>query len=592
MRSNRLTDRCVRVVLYNKNMSELPKLSPKHQVFVSKYLELWNATRAYMVAYPRASEDSARALAANLLANVNIRAHISVRLSEIHMSADEALQRLRDMATGDIGQFIDDDGVSLVDTDDAGNVTPKKGTRLIKRLKTKKIPTIHGDIQETEIELYDAQSAIEKILRVSGKFSQGDKAPVGDVSFVLPADLLGPAFFWSWRALRGYKYIEFCEEGGRGSFKSSFAGYGVVSLIIDNPTGHVLCIRQVADSLRISSYAQVKWCIEILGLSEKFKFTLSPMEITYLPTGQKIYFSGADDPSKIKSIKPPFGYIMAVWFEEYDQMRGMEAVRTIEQSIRGGDRIIYLKTWNTPKTKAHWVVKEMAIPNPRRWHHRSTYLDIPPEWLGQAWLDQAEHLKNVNPKAYEHEYLGVSNGTGGMVFENVELRKITDEEISQFDHTMRGLDFGYFPDPLSFGLLHYDAARMIIYIYGEFRGHKLSNRKAWDALLEKKLTTTGDLIIADSAEPKSIADFRDYGANIRGAEKGPDSVDYSIKWLASRAKIVIDPERAPYHAQEFLEYELEQDKNGEFISAYPDKNNHAIDDVRYATNLIWRRKGQ
>jgi phage terminase large subunit len=100
------------------------------------------------------------------------------------------------------------------------------------------------------------------------------------------------------------------------------------------------------------------------------------------------------------------------------------------------------------------------------------------------------------------------------------------------------------------------------------------------------------LIIADSAEPKSIADFREYGANIRGAEKGPDSVNYSMKWLQSLAKIVIDPARAPHHAQEFSEYELEQDRNGEFISAYPDKNNHAIDDVRYALNLLWRRPGR
>jgi phage terminase large subunit len=316
------------------------------------------------------------------------------------------------------------------------------------------------------------------------------------------------------------------------------------------------------------------------------------MEITYLPTGQKIYFRGGDDPGKIKSIKTTFGHIGILWFEELDQFHGAEAIRKIEQSIRGGEQVYKFKSWNPPRTSASWVNRYIHIPKSGMWVHSSDYLSVPEEWLGQPWLEEAAHLQAVNPGAYEHEYLGVSNGTGGQVFENVEVRKITDEEIAQFDHVLHGLDWGYFPDPLSYGKMHYDAARMIIYIFGEYRANKKSNRAAWDDLQKLGLATTGDLIIADSAEPKSIGDFRDYGATIRGAEKGPDSVDYSIKWLASRAKIIIDPERAPYHAQEFLEYELEQDKDGEFISAYPDKNNHAIDDVRYATNLIWRKRGQ
>ena len=119
----------------------------------------------------------------------------------------------------------------------------------------------------------------------------------------------------------------------------------------------------------------------------------------------------------------------------------------------------------------------------------------------------------------------------------------------------------------------------------------MSNEALHNALIDSKHLAKEDLLIADSAEPKSVNDFKAYGQNCRGAEKGPESVRYSMKWLQGLTAIVIDPNRAPYHADEFLNYEFERTKDGEIISEYPDKNNHAIDDVRYATNLIWRRRG-
>jgi phage terminase large subunit len=175
------------------------------------------------------------------------------------------------------------------------------------------------------------------------------------------------------------------------------------------------------------------------------------------------------------------------------------------------------------------------------------------------------------------------------VFENVQLRKISDDEIKQFDRCVRGQDWGFYPDPAHHSMVHYDAARMTLYIFGEYRAWKTSNRAVYDELVRRGLKND-ELIIADSAEPKSIADFWEYGASCRGAEKGPESVKYSIKWLQSIAAIVIDPERCPYTAQEFLEYEYEQDADGNYISEYPDHNNHAIDSVRYATNMIWAKK--
>jgi phage terminase large subunit len=409
----------------------------------------------------------------------------------------------------------------------------------------------------------------------------------------LPADVIATSFLNVYRDSRDRKHMEYLLKGGRGSTKSSFASLDLVYLLVNNPNVHALAMRQIANTLRDSVYSQIVWAIDVLGLAEQFKCITSPLEIEYKPTGQKIYFRGADKPEMVKSIKPTFGHIGILWFEELDQFHGPEAIRKIEQSVlRGGEEAWEFKTYNPPRTSANWVNKYVLIPKANQYQHHSTYLDVPPEWLGQTFIDEAEHLKNVNLAAYEHEYLGVVNGTGGMVFENVQIRKITDDEIAQFDHILMGNDWGYYPDPFAWVKCHYDAARMTLYIFDELKMFKAGNEETYKALVNEKHVTPEDLLIADSAEPKSVADYRAYGLNCRGAEKGPESVKYSMKWFQRLAAIVIDPERCPYAAEEFLNYELEQDKDGNFISEYPDKDNHFIDAGRYATNLIWRRRGQ
>jgi phage terminase large subunit len=217
---------------------------------------------------------------------------------------------------------------------------------------------------------------------------------------------------------------------------------------------------------------------------------------------------------------------------------------------------------------------------------------VPVEWLGQVFLDEAEHLKLTNPLAYAHEYLGEVNGTGGQVFDNVKLRAIPQAELAVYDRPLYGIDWGFFPDPFAYVKAYYNAQQHKLYIYDEYRANKKGNKAVYTDLVKLKGITPQDILIADSAEPKSIADFREYGCSCRGAEKGPESVTYSMKWLQSLAEIVIDNERAPETAQEFIDYELEVDKDGEYISEYPDLNNHFIDATRYATNLIWRRRGQ
>lgn len=508
------------------------------------------------------------------------------------MSRTEALGRMSEMGRTNIDEFV------KLGKD--GEIVAFNAQALKERgFLVKKISTSRGKTNSNSIELYDAQSAVSMMGKHHGAFegAENEPASAGTRTLAVPADVLAPPFLAPLRDIRGHAHTEYVFYGGRGSTKSSFISLAIIWQLITNPTMHAVALRQVADTLRDSVYAQLTWAIEVLegyypGLAKDFKRTTSPLEITYLPTGQKIYFRGADDPGKIKSIKPAFGYIGIAWFEELDQFHGPEAVRKIEQSaIRGGETAFIFKSFNPPPTAANWANKYVKVPKESQYKHFSSYIDVPPEWLGKPWLDEAEFLKGVNPKAYEHEYLGIPSSAGGLVFENVQLRAITDDEIAQFDHVLHGLDWGFYPDPAHYGRCHYDAARRTLYLFGEYRGWKLNNRALYDEVI-KAGYKNHQLIIADSAEPKSVADFREYGATIRGAEKGPDSVKYSIKWLQGLSAIIIDPARCPYAAEEFIDYEYEQDPDGNFISEYPDKNNHAIDQTRYATNLIWRRRGQ
>jgi len=408
----------------------------------------------------------------------------------------------------------------------------------------------------------------------------------------LPANLLAPSFVNVYRDVMNERHTEYIFSGGRGSTKSSFVSLVMIYLLIANPELHGLATRQVGNTLRDSVYAQIVWAITELGLSDQFKTLTSPLEIEYLPTGQKIYFRGADDPGKIKSIKPKFGYMGLLWFEELDQFHGQEAIRKIEQSvIRGGNKAFIFKSFNPPPTANNWANKYIQIPKDNQYLHRSDYRDVPIEWLGKKFIEEARHLENVNPLAYQHEYLGVANSLGGAVFGNVVIRRISDQEIKEFDRPMQGLDWGFYPDPAHYCQVHYDAGRRVLYIYGESRHYKLGNQELYKALLGYGLDA-GGLLIADSAEPKSVSDFRAYGANCRGAEKGPESVKYSMKWLQGLNEIVIDNVRASESATEFLDYEYERTRDGEIINAYPDRNNHAIDSVRYATNLIWKKRGE
>ena len=415
----------------------------------------------------------------------------------------------------------------------------------------------------------------------------------------IPAKDMPSSFVNLYRDIQDRRHFEYWLEGGRGSDKSSMWSEMVAELLENNPKMCALLIRKVGNTLKDSVYSQMQWGIDKLGetypeVPLHWDATKSPLEIVNKKTGQVIYFRGADDPVKIKSIKPPKDkYIGIVVYEEFDQMNGMNEVGTIDRSvIRGGEDFVIFRVYNTPASGQHFVNKEKRIPKADRLVHRSTYLDVPKEWLGQKFFDEAEYMKSVNEKQYKNIYLGEETGTGGNVFENIELRDITDDEINTYDYIYEGIDFGWFPDPLAWTKMCYNPNQRTLYIFDEFVVNKMSNEDVWNYLKENKGVSEDDMITADSSEPKSIGDFKSYGAFIRSAEKGPGSVDYSMKWLASLTKIVIDPNRCPKSAEEFSTYEYEQDKDGNYISGYVDADNHCIDSVRYALNSIWKKKGQ
>lgn len=410
------------------------------------------------------------------------------------------------------------------------------------------------------------------------------------------SSLFPKSFNADFRSVLRHEYTEYVEAGGRGSCKSSAISLWIIILMVMNPTFNVLVLRKVSNTLRDSVYTQLKWAVEKLGLSDLFNFTLTPLQATYIPTGQVIFFRGADDPLKIKSIKAPKGYIAITWFEETAEFT-INDVETIKlSSMRGGSVFYNFFSYNPPSSTRSWVNTEFRKPRKDRLFHESSYLTVPEEWLGEAFMFEAEEMKRTNERAYRNIFLGEPTGTGTNVFENIEIRPITQEEINQFEWTYAGIDFGYFPDAFRFVVFSYDVKTKNLYIFYELSLLKHSNYAASEEMrkfCEKNNIDFNMRITGDSANPKDIADMREYGWNCRGAIKGRGSLESGFKWLISRNKIIIDPERCPYAVDEFSLLEYERDKRtGEILEGIPNNQpDHTIAAIRYGAEEIWRTRG-
>lgn len=394
------------------------------------------------------------------------------------------------------------------------------------------------------------------------------------------SELIAPPFMAVHRDVKRGEHSEYWLKGGRGSTKSSFVSIELIMQMLKNPNVNAIVYRRVAATLRESVYEQVIWAIDQMNLRPWFTFRVNPLEIRYKPTGQRILFRGADDPTKSKSIKLSRGYFGVLWFEELAEFAGMEDIRTIKASIiRGGDRAITFCTYNPPQTARNWANKEAITPKDNRLVHSSTYLDVPRAWLGSDFIAEAEALKKSNDRAYRHMYLGEVTGTGGQVFNNLTLRDVSDAELNTLGRCYTGLDFGFAVDPDAYVRWAYDPRTRRIVAVDEFYGSGNSVDRLSDELGRR---ADGGVIRCDSADPRMIAELSRRGVRAIGVKKGPGSVEHGMRWLQGLGEIVVDPKRTPNIAREFSAYEYTTDKNGDFLPDYPDRDNHTIDATRYA----------
>ena len=212
------------------------------------------------------------------------------------------------------------------------------------------------------------------------------------------SELTAPVFYEVHRDIRAHGHREYMLRGGRGSGKSSFLSLEILWGMLKTPGANAIVYRKVAATLRESVYEQMLWAIERLGIGDFFEMRLSPPEIIYRPTGQRILFRGADDPGKSKSIKCAKGWFGYLWFEEISEFSGMTDVRTIKASVLRGGEGITLYSYNPPESASNWINAETIAPRPDRMIHESSYLDMPPEWLGESFIAEAEALRAANAR--------------------------------------------------------------------------------------------------------------------------------------------------------------------------------------------------
>lgn len=387
--------------------------------------------------------------------------------------------------------------------------------------------------------------------------------------------------------------------GGRGSTKSSFISLAIVLVMLANPGANAVVVRRFSNTLRDSVFQQMTWAIAALGLERWFRARISPMELTYVPTGQRIVFRGADDPLKLKGVKFTRGYCAVVWFEELDQFDGIEAVRSILNSLRrGGDDFWIFYSYNPPRTLWSWVNRE-KLERERRVDtlvRQSSYLDVAdshPEWLGAPFIEEAEYLREVDEAAWRNEYLGDVTGTGGSVFNNIVEERVTDARARRFGLVRCGVDWGWFPDPWRMVRMGWEPGERRLTIFSELSANRKTPAET-AAMAVEELTFADEpgaepyqhdeLIWCDDTPDgkQSMAVWRrDFGLRARPARKS-NMRRLSYEWLAGLREIVIDPVRCPLTLEEFRLKEYARDRDGTWIDDIPDGNDHSIDAVRYA----------
>lgn len=420
------------------------------------------------------------------------------------------------------------------------------------------------------------------------------------------ASMIAPPFLRAHRAIMSGALTDAWFAGGRGSTKSSFISIEIMAGLARDEDANALVMQRVSADIRNGTFAQMMWAIDQLGLSDAWEGAASARRIRNRETGQLVIFRGCDDPKKLKGIKTERGRFAYLWLEEVDQFEGMADVRTIRQSAtRGEGHQVRFYSFNPPASRESWANVEFervaTLGDPAQMAHRSTYLDVPPEWLGAQFIADADGLREADETAYRHEYLGEAVGVGGDVFTRAEFETIPDELIGTFDRLHAGQDWGWWPDPWAFTLSAWEPGTRTLYTFAEAGGNRLQPGDSAKMVRELLTWPETDIegrevpvyhaipVMSDDADPGSIVAHREDGINAIAAGKGGNRM-LSYQWLAG-VRWVIDPVRCPNLAREVKAMQYERTKTGEWLNSIPDGRDHWVDATRYAMMPVVTRRG-
>lgn len=403
------------------------------------------------------------------------------------------------------------------------------------------------------------------------------------------ANYISPVFDPVIEDMMDFRHDQYFLGGGRGTFKSTTASVRGFMGILDDPDANMVVYRKVKDTIAGTVFARYQKTARENGLDRYFKFCNTPQRITFRNRRgrrQEIRFLGLDKADKSKSAEFESGYCKFAHFEELDQYNGWDEVHNVIESLgRGGPHFQFIGTYNPPESLTSWVNVEARRGQSNRLVSITNYTMHPKElqekWLGAPFLREAEQMRLLQPEKYRHIYLGEATGTGGEVFKNVVVRRITQEERDGFRVLRNGMDFGFTNDPTALSMCAYDRKYRRLYIYGEEGGTGLFEEQIMEFIKKRKLEN--QYIICDSAEQRVIAKLRYLGARgVKSCYKKADFPNFGVNWLRSRFEIVIDPVDAPRAAHEFSTYEFARMRDGTLRNEFPDMNNHWIDATRYA----------
>lgn len=393
--------------------------------------------------------------------------------------------------------------------------------------------------------------------------------------FINLRDVIGKGYKEFWHFKGRYRVV----KGSRASKKSKTTALWYIWNMMKYPDANTLVIRKTFRTLKDSCYKELKWAVKRLKVEHLWDFTLSPLEATYKPTGQKIYFRGLDDPLKVTSIAVDTGCLCWMWIEEAYEIMKEEDFDMLDESIRGVTPPGLFKqitiTFN-PWNERHWL-KKRFFDNPGEDTLAITTNYLCNEWLDAADLKVFETMKKNNPRRYAVAGLGGWGIVDGLIYENWREEAFTLDDIKNCESAF-GLDFGYTNDPSAFFCGYIDVKNKKLYVWDEIYQKGMSNRKIYDAITEAGYNK--ERITGDSAEPKSIDELKGYGLRIKSAVKGPDSIKNGIQWIQD-LEIIIHP-RCVNFLTEISNYTWDKDKFGTKLNVPIDDFNHLMDAMRYA----------